>query len=654
MESSKLSESLPAYGGMRTNLRSYLVWRIAVAVLLVFLVLTMDFVFIEVLPGDPTKVLLPRGGCPVTNITNRCGFVSTLKQEWALDRPVGDRYLVFLANIFTGNWGTSITYLPGTRAWDIMAPRLFDTFFLTGVGIFVAASIAVVAGTRMARRRDRPGDLLGSMLSLLGLAVPVPLMALSFLYLFAVGMGIFPVGGDRSQNYLTFDAWGQLGDRIAHLIGPVLLVVLAAVGPFVLAVRRAWMNDPEAPSENPRGGLDRTIVRTIPAVPLLFGWVVGSVLIIETVFNLNGLGSLVWDALHTLDVFLFSAIFLLMSLVGVGVVAFFDVLHAVLAPSTPVAPPVVVNKAIALRDLGATAKRAFLRPMGLVGLVLLGAIVFITLGAPLLGGPYPTYSPPQNVGLPNLPPSQDHLLGTDAFGRDLLALVLYGGTVPLLMAGMVFALSLAFGIGVVIASGCFGGWADRGVSVILDLILAVPWLPLVIVIGLAAPQRPFELGGALTMVAASWPMAARLLRWSASKESGGDLVSGTRPAREAGLAGVARQLWALRSLVLGYSLMAAAISVVIATGLGFLGLLSSTPDSWGEIMYTAYINADFLRGRWYAFFFPELVAGIAAYGLALLAFTMRESGVPRIRWRPFAAEAPSAPAQAPPDTPPPP
>src|SRR2546422_1421132 len=125
------------------NLRRFLLRKAAYVVLTVFLIAALNFFIFQVLPGDPTRVLLPRGG------SSQMGS-ETLRQEllhqWGLDQPVTTRFVIYLGNLLQGNFGTSITYRPGISAMDVIGPRLTTTLVLVGLATVDTMWLCIVLG----------------------------------------------------------------------------------------------------------------------------------------------------------------------------------------------------------------------------------------------------------------------------------------------------------------------------------------------------------------------------------------------------------------------------------------------------------------------------------------------------------------------------
>src|SRR5207247_5823826 len=99
-------------------------------ILSVFIISNLIFVLFQILPGDPTRVLLPRGG--QSNATGGASLREELIHEWGLDQPVYVRFLVYMNNLLHGNLGTWIIYRSGTPVMTVITPRLTTTLLLIG------------------------------------------------------------------------------------------------------------------------------------------------------------------------------------------------------------------------------------------------------------------------------------------------------------------------------------------------------------------------------------------------------------------------------------------------------------------------------------------------------------------------------------------
>src|SRR5437870_5792107 len=328
------------------NLRRFLLRKAAYVLLTVFFIAALNFFIFQILPGDPTRVLLPRGG------TSQMGS-ETLRQEllhqWGLDQPLTTRFLIYLRNLFQGNFGTSITYRPGISAMDVIAPRLTTTLVLVGVATVLTMWMGVVLGRVSGWRRGRRTDVIITMTSLFGYSMPSFWVSLVLIFFFAVELNSFPVHlpvhGEFSSNYDTLDPASQILDRLIHLVLPVLTFAITNVAWFSMTLRNSltdvlpedYMLTAAAKGltehqQLRRHALPNARLPVVTAAAIYFGWVVSGAIVIEVVFDFQGLGKLTWDATRALDFPLMSAIFFIATLGVVVANAISDILYMYLDP----------------------------------------------------------------------------------------------------------------------------------------------------------------------------------------------------------------------------------------------------------------------------------------------------------------------------------
>jgi ABC-type dipeptide/oligopeptide/nickel transport systems, permease components len=243
------------------------------------------------------------------------------------------------------------------------------------------------------------------------------------------------------------------------------------------------------------------------------------------------------------------------------------------------------------------------------GFVLLLAIILAVVFGPLIWTVDPTA---QNLAERIAPPSAAHPLGTDSLGRDVLSRILYGGRTTLLITFTAVLLSGIIGAAIGLIAGYFGGAIDAVLMRINDVLLALPFLLLALMISVALGPGVVNTAIALTIPAI--PRDARLVRAAVLSVKQGDYVfaaraSGVRPRRiitHHVLRNISSGVLMVMSVGVAYSLLAVA-------GLGFLGLGVQPPAAeWGAML---------TDGRMYIISNPVvvLVPGLAIMLTALAA-----------------------------------
>jgi peptide/nickel transport system permease protein len=272
------------------------------ATLIVFLVL-------EVLPGDPARVMLGVEASPES--------VRVLRAEMGLERPAAVRYAAWLAGFLEGDLGNSYTY--HVPVAELVGERLAVTAPLALLAMALTTVLALVLGVTAAAHRGRAGDLGIMAFSQLGIAVPNFWFAILLVLLFAVRLGWFPSGG--------FPGWSAgIGAALKSLLLPA--VALAVVQAAILArITRSsilevmgedFVRTARAKGNGPSRTLWRHVLRNalIPVVTVMglqFSSLLAGTIIVENVFTLPGLGRLVFQAITQHDLIVIQDVVVLLA-----------------------------------------------------------------------------------------------------------------------------------------------------------------------------------------------------------------------------------------------------------------------------------------------------------------------------------------------------
>ncbi len=259
------------------------------------------------------------------------------------------------------------------------------------------------------------------------------------------------------------------------------------------------------------------------------------------------------------------------------------------------------------------------------------AVVAAIVALAVLGAAAAPYPPDAFVARPLLPPSPGHPLGTNALGQDLAAQFLAGAR-PSVIAGAVGAslsTALALAVGLLAA---LGRRADALARATADLFLAVPHLPLLIlVVALVGPSLP-TIAVALGLL--SWPAFARVVRAQARAELARGYVEAARALGASPLRILARHVApALLPLAVAKFVLTVQYVVLAEASLAFLGLGDPTLVSWGGIVHRAVgYGLLFASPTWSWWLFPPVVAiALFVAALALLGTALDERATPALR-----------------------
>jgi peptide/nickel transport system permease protein len=258
--------------------------------------------------------------------------------------------------------------------------------------------------------------------------------------------------------------------------------------------------------------------------------------------------------------------------------------------------------------------------------------VLIALAAPLLT----PYNPDATIVVGSLPPSPAHILGTTGLGQDMFAQLVYGARVTLLIGFTAAIGSTLLQIFFGLTSGYFGGVIGDALSLIINVFLVLPGLPLAIVLASlasansAANKNEFVI--ALVLLFTSWSYGARVLRAQTLSLKEREFVAAARATGEGSL-----RLIFFEILPNEFALVASTFvgTFVYAVGaeiaLEFLGLGDTSKASWGEILYWAQNNAALIIGKWWQFVPAGLCVAVLCAGLTFINFGIDELANPRLR-----------------------
>ncbi len=274
-------------------------------------------------------------------------------------------------------------------------------------------------------------------------------------------------------------------------------------------------------------------------------------------------------------------------------------------------------------------------PKIIIGLCLSGAFVILAIVGPLVAPYNPNTSVSTTNGTP-MPPSAAHWLGTTQVQQDVLSQLLAGGRSTILVsliAGVAATvLAVVFGV----TAGYFGGGADDLLSMLANIFLVLPALPLLIVIfgflGRGANPNDIVIGVIISIT--GWAFGARQLRAQTLSMRSRDFIDSARIVGEKSWRIMTHEILPnLVPVVATTFLFTVIYSVGTYTALSFLSVISLSHWSWGTMRYWAQSGqaAQQARIEWWWFLPPGLAVGLFGTGLALLNFGIDEYVNPRLR-----------------------
>ncbi|MEM8853193.1 MAG: ABC transporter permease [Pseudomonadota bacterium] len=298
----------------------YLVRRILATPLLLLGVATVAFFLSNVVRGDPLASILPE------RQMDNPAAVAAAKARWGLDRPLPERYVVYLGNLAEGDLGTSFrTKRPVSR--DLLE-RLPATLELVVAAMLFGSVVGTGLGVVAAHFRNGVIDHGARFIALIGSSVPVFWSGLLALYLFSVELSWAPGPGrldpalprpDGPTGFYTIDAllagnWAVFSSALAHLALPAIMLGWAVLGIISRIVRASMLDvlgqDYILTARSKGASTVRILVRhalrnaMVPALTIIgfsFAYLITGAILTETVFSWPGIGSYAVDAARSLD-----------------------------------------------------------------------------------------------------------------------------------------------------------------------------------------------------------------------------------------------------------------------------------------------------------------------------------------------------------------
>lgn len=278
-------------------------------------------------------------------------------------------------------------------------------------------------------------------------------------------------------------------------------------------------------------------------------------------------------------------------------------------------------------EIGRHRRRLRLGGAGIAGGTLLAVLIGLAILAPWVT----PYNPEETTGDPFSPPSRAHLLGTNDVGQDLLSELIYGIRISMTIGFLAAAVAISIGTLVGIVAGYFGRWVDALLMRLVDIVLVIPFLPLMIL--LAAYLGPSFWNIILVIGVLVWARPARVLRAQVLVLRSLEFVDAAR-ALGASSGRILRKhiLPGVLSISLAQFILAASGAILIEASLSFLGLGDPTAKSWGSTLYYAQVRSAFLSGAWKWWVIPPgLLITAAVLGFAFTGFALEEALNPRLR-----------------------
>lgn len=299
---SELIGEAPKPPGVRERwgpVAAYLLKRLLSGVLVLFAGTLAIFFTIQAAPGDPALAALGEQATPEA--------IAAFRAEYGLDAPMVTQYLRWLTGFLQGDFGMSLAVARGMPVGDLVLQKLPATIFVGFLALFIAVALSLVLGTLAALRRGRLTDTVATSIAVFGISMPDFWLSYVLIFGLSLGLGLFPafgyvapstslVGALHSAFLPALAIAAPMAAVFARTLRAVLIETLSK--PHVTAARSFGLPKPFILAHFV---LRNAMVPYLTIVGLQIRYILGGVVVVERIFGIPGIGSLMVDGAFARD-----------------------------------------------------------------------------------------------------------------------------------------------------------------------------------------------------------------------------------------------------------------------------------------------------------------------------------------------------------------
>jgi len=290
----------------------YLLFRVGKGALTFLAAVTLTFLILRLMPGDPTTIFISDSMSPED--------VAALNVTLGLDKSIPEQYLIFLRNLAQLEFGQSFFYKEPVI--DIIGPRLLWTLLLIGSALALTVLIGVPFGIFSAVHRGRWLDQAITTGTVIGISIFIPLLAFVLIYVFSLQLGLTPVGGAYSPGQQD----GLVLNVLRHMALPVITLVIVSLAQVVLFTRSSMLDvlkEDYIRTARAKGAdegrvlwghaIRNAMIPTVTIIGLMIGKMVAGAVLTETIFAWPGIGSMIYEGVQKQDFPLLQGAFIVLA-----------------------------------------------------------------------------------------------------------------------------------------------------------------------------------------------------------------------------------------------------------------------------------------------------------------------------------------------------
>jgi peptide/nickel transport system permease protein len=311
---------------------SYIIRRLFLGIVVIFIVTVMVFLFIRLLPGDPLTIYLNK--TDMQQLTEEQLF--ELRVKFGLEKSLPMQYVDWIAGLFKGDMGQSVYYDIDVRI--LMTERLPVTLYLGALAFVFSGVLGIFFGVICALKRGTWLDTLVTLLANIGVTMPSFWVGIILIYLITVQAGWLPSGGFISP----FENFWESTRRVIMPVTCLALFPVASLARLTRSsmlevtqqdyVRTAWSKGLKERLIVSRHVIKNALIPVITVIGVQVAFIFGGSVLIESVFNINGIGRLATQAVQNQDYQVVQAVTLIMAIMVVIANLIVDISYGWLDP----------------------------------------------------------------------------------------------------------------------------------------------------------------------------------------------------------------------------------------------------------------------------------------------------------------------------------
>jgi len=305
---------------------SFILKRLGLAVITLFILSLIVFFAAQVLPGDPARSIL--GPLAASSA------VKALSHQLGTDKPVIDQYWTWISHIVQGQFGQSYQYR--SAIGPLLGSALVNSLKLAALAFVIVVPLGILGGIVAALNVGKPIDRVISVFGLSATVIPEVVSGIVLILVFAIGLNVLPLSASGGSGF---------GGTVYHLLLPAIPLVLILFG-YIQQMARAGtveaLNSDYARTATLKGLPRRVMIRrhilrnsllpTITVIASQIGYLIGGLVLVEFLFHYNGIGSLIYNAANQKDFPMLEAGVLVIGAMYMVATLVADILYSLLNP----------------------------------------------------------------------------------------------------------------------------------------------------------------------------------------------------------------------------------------------------------------------------------------------------------------------------------